>query len=208
MKPIKRFVQYTFIVYAIIAFIYWVFIRPKNNNWSATSAEISAKMLEDDSISPNRVVSTRAITIHATKENVWTFVAQTGQNRGGFNSYYWLENLFGAKMVNNDIPNPEWQNPQVGDSVYYGHNQPFTLVSLVKPNEYYSLGGWAFHLKPIDLNTTRLIVRYPSMEIKQSTLSTIYYYALFEPLHFIMESGMMMGIKQRAERQQNRGKNE
>ena len=95
MKPIKRFVQYTFIVYVIIAFIYWVFIRPKNNNWGATSAEISAKMLEDDSISPNRVVSTRAITINATKENVWTFVAQTGQNLGGFNSYYWLENLFG-----------------------------------------------------------------------------------------------------------------
>jgi hypothetical protein len=202
MKPIKRFVKYTFIFYAIIAFIYWVFIRPQNNNWGATSAEISAKMLEDDSISPNRVVSTRAINIKASKENVWTFVAQTGQNRGGFNSYYWLENLFGAKMVNNDIPNPEWQNPQVGDSVYYGHNQPFTVVSLVKPNEYYSLGGWAFHLQPIDLHNTRLIVRYPSMEIKQSAFSTAYYYALFEPLHFIMESGMMMGIKQRAERQQ------
>jgi hypothetical protein len=202
MKPIKQFIKYTFIFYAIIAFIYWVLIRPQNNNWGATSAEISVKMLEDDSISLNRVVSTRAITIHASKENVWTFVAQTGQNRGGFNSYYWLENLFGAKMVNNDIPNPEWQNPQVGDSVYYGHNQPFTLVSLVKPNEYYSLGGWAFHLQSIDSNNTRLIVRYPSMEIKQSAFATAYYYALFEPLHFIMESGMMMGIKQRAERQQ------
>jgi hypothetical protein len=202
MKPIKQFIKYTFIFYAIIASIYWVFIRPQNNNWGANPAEISAKMLEDDSISPNRVVSTRAISIHATKENVWTWVAQTGQNRGGFNSYYWLENLFGAKMANNDIPNPEWQNPQVGDSVYYGHNQPFTLVSLVKPHEYYSLSGWAFHLKPIDSNNTRLIVRYPSMEIKQSAFSTTYYYALFEPLHFIMESGMMMGIKQRAERQQ------
>ncbi len=202
MKPIKQFIKYTFIFYAIIAFIYWVFIRPQNNNWGATSTEISAKMLEDDSISPNRVVSTRAINIKASKENVWIFVAQTGQNRGGFNSYYWLENLFGAKMVNNDIPNPEWQNPQRGDTVYYGHNQPFTVVSLVRPNEYYSLGGWAFHLLPIDLHSTRLIVRYPSMEIKQSALSTAYYYALFEPLHFIMESGMMMGIKQRAERQQ------
>jgi hypothetical protein len=113
-----------------------------------------------------------------------------------------IEVVLTVIMVNNDIPNPKWQNPQVGDSVYYGHNQPFTLVSLVKSNEYYSLGGWAFYLKPIDSNNTRLIVRYPSMEIKQSTFSTIYYYALFEALHFIMESGMMMGIKQRAERQQ------
>jgi hypothetical protein len=88
MKPIKQFIKYTFIFYAIMAFIYWVFIRPQNNNWGATPTEISAKMLEDDSISPNRVVSTRAINIEASKENVWTFVAQTGQNRGGFNSYY------------------------------------------------------------------------------------------------------------------------
>ena len=202
MKPIKQFVKYTFIFYAIIAVAYWVFVRPQNNNWGATNAEVNKTFVFNDSISPNRTISTRAITIKASKENVWTFVAQTGQNRGGFNSYYWLENLFGAKMVNNDRPNPEWQNPQRGDTVYYGHNQPFTVVSLVKSNEYYSLGGWAFYLKPIDLNNTRLVVRYPSMEIKQSILSTAYYYALFEPLHFIMESGMMMGIKQRAERQQ------
>jgi hypothetical protein len=100
MNNLKRFIKYTFIFYAIIAFIYWVIIRPQNNNWGATSAEINREMPEDTLISANAVVSTRAINIHVKKENVWTWVAQTGQNRGGFNSYYWLENLFGAKMVN------------------------------------------------------------------------------------------------------------
>ena len=208
MYPVKRFVKYTFTFYAIIAFIYWFFIRAQNNNWGATSAEITMEMPEDESISSNRVVSTRAINIHATKENVWPWVAQTGQNRGGFNSYYWLENLFGAKMVNNDVPHPEWQNPQRGDTVYYGKNQPFTLVTLVKHHEYYSLGGWTFYLQPMDSSNTRLIVRYPSMEIKQSKFNMAYYYTLFEPLHFIMESGMMMGIKQRAERQQKLAEDE
>ena len=33
--------------------------------------------------------------------------------------------------------------------------------------------------------------------------TTVYYYGLFESLHFIMESGMMMGIKQRAEKNKN-----
>ena len=202
MKPIKKFIKFTFIFYAIIAFVYWIYIRSENMNWGATEGEINMKFGFKEYISPNRVISTRAINIEASNENVWTFVAQTGQNRGGFNSYYWLENLFGAKMVNNDIPNPKWQNPQVGDSVYYGHNQPFTRVTFVKRNEYYSLGGWVFYLQPLDLSHTRLIVRYPSMEIKQSKFTTIYYYGLFEPLHFIMESGMMMGIKQRAESQQ------
>ena len=199
MKYYTKFIQVTFILYAIIAFVYWAYIRPRIINWGATEAEINIEFPIKEPISPNRIVSTRAIAIQGTKENVWPWVAQTGQNRGGFNSYYWLENLFGAKMVDNNIPNPKWQNPQVGDSVYYGHNQPFTKVTFVKRNEYYSLGGWLFYLKPIDAANTRLIVRYPSMEIKQSKLATVYYYGLFEPLHFIMESGMMMGIKQRAE---------
>lgn len=200
MKQLTRFIRYTLTFYVIIGLTYWVSIRSQNSNWGATPAEIEMDFPINEPISNNRIVSTRAITIQATKANVWTWVAQTGQNRGGFSSYYWLENLFGAKMINNDVPNPKWENPQVGDSIYYGHNQPFTRVSFVKRHDYYSLGGWTFYLQKIDSTNTRLIVRYPSMEIKQSKFATVYYYGLFEPLHFIMESGMMMGIKQRAER--------
>ncbi len=202
MKLIIKFIKGTFIFYTIIAIVYWIFIRPKNNNWGATSAEINKKFAFNEYISPNRIISTRAINIKASKENVWTFVAQTGQNLGGFNSYYWLENLFGAKMDNNNIPNPKWLNPKVGDTIYYGYHQPFAKITFVKRHEYYSLGGWVFYLRPIDNLNTRLIVRYPSMEVKQSKFATVYYYGLFEPLHFIMESGMMMGIKNRAEQQQ------
>jgi hypothetical protein len=59
-------------------------------------------------------------------------------------------------------------------------------------------GGWSFVLHPIDAATTRLIVRYPMRpdELFHPTLS----FAIFEPAHFVMESGMMLGIKQRAER--------
>lgn len=201
MYQIKRFIKYTFIFNALIALVYWSLIRAIHINWGATPAEVSMSLPGGEFISSNRIVSTRAITIHATKEEIWPWIAQTGQNRGGFNSYYWLENLFGAKMVNADSAHSEWQNPQPGDTVYYGKNEGYAVVSLVKLNEYYSLGGWTFYLQPLDANNTRLIVRYPSMEIRQSKLATLYYYGLFEPLHFIMESGMMIGIKQRAERQ-------
>lgn len=201
MKNINRFIKYSFILYLFIALIYWIFIRPIHINWGATRAEVNMRIPGGELISTNRIVSTRAINIHAAKEKVWPWIAQTGQNRGGFNSYYWLENLFGAKMVNADSAHPEWQNPQPGDTVYLGKNEPYILVSLTKFNEYYSLGGWTFYLQPVDAGNTRLLVRYPSMEVRQSKLMTLYYYGLFEPLHFIMESGMMMGIKQKAERQ-------
>ncbi len=200
MSQLKRFIKYTIIFYAIIALVYWVWVRPTHLKWGATTAEMNMKLPGDELISTDRVVTTRAINIKATKEKVWPWIAQTGQNRGGFNSYFWLENLFGAKMVNADNIHPEWQNPQPGDTVYYGKNQGFALVSLFRVNEYYSLGGWTFYLQPFDANNTRLLVRYPSMQVTQSKLMTLYYYGLFEPLHFIMESGMMMGIKQKAER--------
>lgn len=201
MKNINRFIKYSFILYLFIALIYWIFIRPIHINWGATRAEVNMRIPGGELISTNRIVSTRAINIHAAKEKVWPWIAQTGQNRGGFNSYYWLENLFGAKMVNADSAHPEWQNPQPGDTVYLGKNEPYILVSLTKFNEYYSLGGWTFYLQPVDAGNTRLLVRYPSMEVRQSKLMTLYYYGLFEPLHFIMEAEMMMGIKQKAERQ-------
>ena len=201
MYRIKRFIKCTIIFYLLIAVVYWFFIHPAYMNWGATSAEIKMKLPGDELISSNRIVSTRAINIHTKKEKIWPWFAQTGQNLGGFNSYYWLENLFGAKMVNANIVHPEWQNPLPGDTVYYGKNQGYALVALVLKNEYYSLSGWTFYLHTIDTANTRLIVRYPSMEVRQSKFTKLYYYGLFEPLHFIMETGMMMGIKQKAERQ-------
>ncbi len=201
MLPIKRFIKYTIIFYLLLAVVYWVFIHPAYMNWGATAAEIKMNLPGDELISSNRIVSTRTININAPKEKIWPWFAQTGQNHGGFNSYYWLENLFGAKMVNANMVHPEWQNPLPGDTVYYGKNQGYALVALVQKNEYYSLSRWTFYLHSIDTATTRLIVRYPSMEVRQSKFTKLYYYGMFEPLHFIMETGMMMGIKQKAERQ-------
>jgi hypothetical protein len=200
VKQIKQFVKHVIIFYTVIALIYWPFIRPTYFSWGATKEEKNMKLPGDSLISPNRIVSTRSINIQASKKDIWPWIAQTGQNRGGFNSYYWLENLFGAKMTNATGINLQWQNPKPGDTVYYGKDQGYELISLVEPPEYYCLAGWTFYLYAVDSNNTRLTIRYPSMEVRQSKFAKIYYYGLFESLHFIMESGMMMGIKQRAEK--------
>jgi hypothetical protein len=42
------------------------------------------------------LVATRAITVHAAADQVWPWIAQLGQGRGGFYSYDALENLVGS----------------------------------------------------------------------------------------------------------------
>ena len=41
-------------------------------------------------------------------------------------------------------------------------------------------------------------MRYPYEY--DGAVEMLYYYAILEPAHFVMESGMMLGIKERAER--------
>ena len=79
MSQLKRFIKYTTIFYAIVALVYWVWVRPMHLKWGATTAEINMKLPGDELISTDRVVTTRAINIEATKEKVWPWIAQTGQ---------------------------------------------------------------------------------------------------------------------------------
>lgn len=71
-------------------------------------------------------------------------------------------------------------------------------VALVVPERALVLrGGWGMYLFPIDDQSTRLVVRYP-LDLKVFGIELLSY-GIFEPAHFVMESGMMLGIKERAE---------
>ena len=188
------------IAFALAVFAHTTIIRPWYLRWGATDEELRMVLPGDQDIPPMSEVSTRAITIHAPADQIWPWLAQIGQERGGFYSYSWMENLFGADMANADHLFPQTEQLQVGDPVSYLRDGPsFTKaqVTLMDPGHVLSMKGWTFYLKPIDDQTTRLIVRYP---FQVTTLgSKIYYYLNFEIQHFIMETGMMRGIKQRAE---------
>jgi hypothetical protein len=183
---------------------YALVVRPYHMRWGATDQELAMALPGDAQIPAGAAVSTRAVTIRAPAPTVWAWLVQTGQNRGGgWYSYTWLENLFAADMGEAERIEPRWQNLRVGDTMYFsagGAANPAMVgtVSGIEPGRALWLGGWSFVLRPLDANTTRLIVRYP-MEpgiLGAPALS----FAVFEPAHFAMESGMMLGIKRRAER--------
>jgi hypothetical protein len=186
-----------------IVLVYAFVIRPWDLHWGATPAEVRMTLPGDTFIAPNADISTRAITIHAPANIVWQWLVQIGQDRGGFYSYHWLENLFAADMHNAEQIKPEWQDVPVGRKVllaYYGSFIDASAVPIVLVDPGRALvihGGWGMYLFPLDDHTTRLVVRYP-LDPKVFGVEPLSY-GIFEPAHFIMESGMMLGIKQRAE---------
>jgi hypothetical protein len=162
-----------------------------------------ARTLPGDDLVPNAAFqSTRAVTINASAEEVWPWLAQVGQDRGGFYSYEWLENLAGCRMRNADRIHPEWQQREVGEKVMM-HPATGAPVAAFEPGRALVLEGWgAFVLEPAGPGRTRLISR---SRIERGARA-VFYMTLVEIPHFVMERRMLLGIKQRAERARASGR--
>lgn len=176
--------------------------RPWHRRWGATDHEI-AQSLSGDELADGATAN-HAITIHAPIEEVWPWLVQIGQDRAGFYSYTWLENLVRAGIHNSNAIVSEWQTMNDGDFVrlaskeVYG-DRPLLRVSHVHPGRSFVLEGWGeFVLRPVDNQTTRLLIR--SHGVKRSPLMKVFCFLFMDPAHFIMERGMLRGIKKRAER--------
>src|SRR5512146_2147654 len=99
---------------AAAAGVYALAVRPWMLDWGATPAEIQ-RVWPGDELSPRtRYRHLRAITINAPAEQVWPWILQIGQDRAGYYSYTWLENVFRAEMHNTYRLVPEWQERHVG----------------------------------------------------------------------------------------------
>ena len=92
--------------------------RPWFRNWGATAEEIHRVLPGDEIVSVARSQSTRAITIDAPADRVWAWLAQTGQDRGGFHSFELLEDMVGAEMENLPYLDPALQQWKLGDKLW------------------------------------------------------------------------------------------
>ncbi len=164
---------------------------------------------------------TRAVLIDATPEQIWPWLIQVGQDRGGFYSYEWLENLFRADMRNVSVIKPEFQFPrQIGDTVWLANKKhyggegyqmvaevtPFRSFVMVGGEDYlrikngdHALGSWAFYLYPAGQNQTWLIARSSEGEI--GFANKVLRYFFFEVPHFIMERKMLVSMRDLVEKE-------
>ena len=191
----------------LLAAVYLVSIHPWMTNWGSTAAE-QQMTLPGDELSQSKTgrdtqaLTTQALTIDAPTDVVWQWLVQIGQDRAGFYSYTWLENLIGADIHNADEIHPEWQRLAVGDAWrlvppahLFGLGKGATSpVLALDPGRALVLQMFGAHiLLPIDEHTTRLIVR------AQSGQASLMQTMVVDHIVFTMEKRMLLGLKARAE---------
>lgn len=192
--------------------VYILVLRPWHLRWGSTNNELT-EPLPGDEVKPLAGVQvTHAVTIKAPPSEVWKWLRQIGQGRGGFYSYDWIENLFGLHIHNLEEIRPELQNLKVGDFIrsapigwlgggfdgkagwYVVRLEPESTLVLRDEIEE---GSWSFILRSAGSQKTRLVIR--ARGDRPRGLLKFFHYLFFEPAHFIMERRMLLTLKRLAE---------
>lgn len=185
-------------------------LRAWTLHFGATEAELDAELPGDDLLEHAGLVATRAVTIDAAPEDVWRWVVQLGQGRGGFYSYDWLENLVGCDVQSTETIEERWQQLTPGDLVHLHPKVALEVAEAIparalvlrsvqdpdQPPAPYQY-TWAFALRRSRGGTTRLVVR------ERYSYRSGWSAAVAEPtaaLSFVMTEKMLRGIRDRAER--------
>lgn len=199
-------------VAAVVAIAATLAVRRASIRWGASDEELRLPLPGDDFLPAPDLMATRAITINAPMSQVWPWVAQLGQNRGGFYTYDWMENLVGIDIHSSKVIVPELRIRAVGDEVNLAPPVALKVVAFEDGRHVVLRGAvgpdgtdagapydftWAFVLIEAAPGTTRLIVR------ERYAYLTGWAGAFVEPVEmvsFLMSQRMLRGIRERAER--------
>jgi hypothetical protein len=176
--------------------------------FGSTTDEREMPLPGDDAVEPADLVATRAITIHASASEVWPWIAQMGQGRGGLYSYDAIENLVGCEMRSADTIVDRWQDVVVGDRFGLHPKTALEVVHVDRDRALVVRGGvpegsapyafsWAFVLLERLDGTTRLVVRERYRYLRRFASLIV---EPVEVVDFVMTQKMLRGIRDRAER--------
>jgi hypothetical protein len=185
--------------------------RPLLAGWGASPDEQTRSLPGDDVVVDARQ-QTHAVTIDAGPDDVWPWLVQMGQGRAGFYSHDRLERLAGAAIRNADEIHPEWQQLAVGDLMrtyrplprfeplgwFVAVVDPARALVVHEPERTGAINSsWALVLDGDGAGRTRLLSRWRFR--RRGLGDALFKWLVFDPVHFVMETGVLHGIKSRAE---------
>ena len=182
--------------------VYHLAVRPRLLSWGADDGEVAQALPGDGRIADPYVVSTRAVSIAAEPSDVWPWLAQMGDERGGLYSYdrldMWLGYLHGRSA---NVVLPEYQHLAVGDVIPLGRGPDWPVI-VVDPEHGLVVEPagaevtWCWAIIPTN-SRTRLVSR---VRVRIGTRLLLWMLAPAIDLPwFIMERQMLHGIARRAE---------
>ena len=196
---------FTLLAYVGVA----AFTYPSNRMWGSTRDELTMSLPGDAEPRDPAFEMQHAVTIDAPAEDVWVWLVQLGQERGGFYSYDWLERAFGLGIRNATEVRPEWQTLQAGDvvraapSTYLGgllsEHLAWAVADVTPERALVLENRGSFVLQPISEERTRFIIRSKMGDRDRSVWASAASLMAFQLPHFIMQRRMMLTIKALAE---------
>lgn len=190
----RRAAWWTTVAGVAAPWVYATLVEPRLRRWGSTEEERSRSYPGD--VDDPLCTSTRAVTVHAPAEEVWKWLVQIGQDRGGFYSYDFLENLAGCDIHSADEIRPELQGLAEGDRllIFPGFG---TRISQLDPPRSLVIEGWgAYVVEPVNRHSCRLVAR-SHVDRGPGAVPAV---LMMELPHAIMEHRMLCGIRKRAER--------
>lgn len=197
------------------------FMIAARSHWGLSPALAARAYPGDELLAEPEWGWTHAVEIDAPAAQVWPWVAQIGQNRGGFYSYQWLENLSGCRIRNADSVHPEWQPLAPGDGLRLHPGMPPLQIVQVEPGRCFVAFAaldartgetpaqiapdcfavsWLLWLEALDAGRCRLISRYrcqPGPGLADHLTMGPW---LLGSIGYVMDRKMLLGIRARAAR--------
>ena len=190
------------------------FIGRRRRQWGTVGTEATDSLPGDQLVPEPKWSYTLGIAVDASPEDVWPWIAQLGQGRGGFYTYQTLENMVGCRITNTTEIRPDHQHPTVGEDIHLHPTVPMGIEIVDPPNalvlfgspagvgaeESWGMSTWQFAVNPGHDGGSRLLTRgrYDYTSDWKSRLA----FGRFptEVITFVMSRKMMLEIKRLAER--------
>jgi hypothetical protein len=195
------------------------FLRRARSHWGVDEKTAARAYPGDDLVATPGWSFTHGVEIAAPVASVWPWVAQIGADRAGFYSYQWLENLVGCEVKNAATVHPEWQ-ARVGQALvlHPDPKAPRLDIVAVEPSHHvlahaapdqrarelgkaWATVSWLFFLERLGEHRCRFISRYRADCSNDLVTRLSFGPTLLEPVAFAMDRRMVLGVKERAERQ-------